>query len=266
MNTPDPFWLGPIGIDVSYYQEKVNWTAVKNAGYDFAFIKCSEGVGYRDPEFIKNWTAAREAGLLVGAYHFARVSKKTTIEADAKEEAQWFASQILAQPHDVMLPPVLDIEWDKKADKIIKGAEVVQWCQIFCKHVREIVGRTPAIYTGSNFWRYRLLKTQSLATYPLWQVHYTPKTAPKAIPYWKWTFWQWSYPQPLPGSGKTKVDANRFNGSWDDLKALAHGNAEPSHPETLPAIVEPDVPWWERLAETMEIVNRAIFENSRRGG
>jgi lysozyme len=267
MTSPDPFWLGPIGVDVSMYQGKVNWASVKNAGYDFALIKATEGVGSRDPRFVDNWIAARDAGLLVGAWHFARVSKKTTIEADAKDEAGWFASQILAQPHDVMLPPGLDIEWDKKADKIIKGAEVVRWCQVFTQHVREITGRTPVVYTGFNFWRWRLLKTQSLSVLPLWQVHYTSNTAPRSIPGWKWTFWQWSHTQILPGSKKTKVDANRFNGTLEQLQALAEGKNEtaddPFRTEPEPVV---EIPWWEKLQETLEIVNRAIFENSRRGG
>ena len=115
--SPDPFWLGPVGIDTSKYQGKVNWQAVKQAGYDFAIIKASEGVGYTDPEFRRNWNESRAAGLLVGAYHFARVSKSPTIEDDARKEAEWFAS-LLGNPANT-LPPMLDIEWDKHADKVI---------------------------------------------------------------------------------------------------------------------------------------------------
>lgn len=35
----------PKGIDVSSHQGNVDWTAQKNAGYTFAYIKATEGTG-----------------------------------------------------------------------------------------------------------------------------------------------------------------------------------------------------------------------------
>lgn len=266
MTSPDPFWLGPIGVDTSKYQGRVNWQAVKDAGYSFAFIKASEGVNYADPEFAVSWDTARKANMIVGAYHFARVSKSPTIDEDAKKEAAWFAS--LIKDTDEMLPPILDIEWDKKADSVIKSAEVVTWCDVFTKELAQILGRTPGVYTGANFWGYRLQKTKRFAHLPLWQVHYTSATAPKKFDGWpKWTFWQWSYTQPLPGSPKTKVDANRFNGTLDELRALAQLKvavpAEPHEP-TLQELQQE--PWYQGLLGSLQIVNRWISENARRGG
>jgi lysozyme len=269
--SPDPFWLGPVGLDTSKYQGKVNWVAVKQAGFDFVFIKASEGVGYKDPEFARSWNEARAAGLLVGAYHFARVSRSPTIEDDARKEAEWFTS-LLSSPAD-MLPPMLDIEWDKHADKVIPGADVIKWCEVFTQTIGTILHRTPGIYTGRNFWRFRLLKTSRLSHLPLWQVHYTSAVTPAKIEAWKkWTFWQWSYTQPLPGSPKVKVDANRFNGSHADLEALANPSvieAVNSGAETVVEEIakEPEkAPWWEALLEITNSVTRSISENARRGG
>lgn len=274
MKSPDPFWLGPIGIDVAKWQGKVNWNAVRESGYSFAFVKASEGVGYEDPTFKRNWNEARAAGLLVGAYHFARVSKSPTIEDDAMKEAEWFASRLGSNTAN-MLPPVLDIEWDKNADKVIPSKDLITWCEVFTQTLGSLTQRTPAMYTGFNFMRFRMQHTTRFSHLPLWQVHYTNATAPKKMPSWpRWTFWQWSYTQPLPGSSSTKVDANRFNGSADDLVKLANkvveiGTATSGSTtvvEKVPQVEETEAPWWEKLLEITNSVTRAISENARRGG
>lgn len=63
------------GIDVSKYQHTIAWDEVKtmkvkNIQHGFAFIKATEGSGYTDPQFKRNWRKAKEAGLIRGAYHF----------------------------------------------------------------------------------------------------------------------------------------------------------------------------------------------------
>jgi lysozyme len=219
MTSLDPNWSGPIGIDVAKYQGDVNWPVVKQAGYDFAFVKATEGVGYIDPKFERNWDKAQDAGLLVGAYHFARVSKSPTLEEDARREANWFAATI--GDLEGRLPPVLDIEWDKRADSVIKPAEVIAWCLTFLSELSTRTLRMPIVYTGPSFWKYRLQSTALLNIYPLWEANYTSASQPKKMAAWpKWTFWQWTSKEPLPGAARTNVDGNRFNGTLDELKKL----------------------------------------------
>ena len=50
------------GIDVSRYQGTINWTSVRNAGIQFAYIKSTEGVSYKDPNFGANYVGAYNAG------------------------------------------------------------------------------------------------------------------------------------------------------------------------------------------------------------
>ncbi|PID55745.1 hypothetical protein CSB45_14515 [candidate division KSB3 bacterium] len=49
----------------------MDWAAVLNAGYRFAFIKASDGDNscWHDPSFHQNMTRAYQAGVLMGAYH-----------------------------------------------------------------------------------------------------------------------------------------------------------------------------------------------------
>src|SRR5882672_8158960 len=47
------------GVDVSYYNGKIDWTKVKAAGNEFAFIRISDGTGFHDPQFAANWAGAQ---------------------------------------------------------------------------------------------------------------------------------------------------------------------------------------------------------------
>lgn len=59
------------GIDVSSYQGTVNWTSVHGNGAQFAFAKSTEGTSITDSQFTANITHGKNAGMQMGAYHFA---------------------------------------------------------------------------------------------------------------------------------------------------------------------------------------------------
>src|SRR5690348_5667269 len=46
------------GIDVSHYQQAVDWAAVARAGIHYSFIKATEGAHVVDSQFARNWAAA----------------------------------------------------------------------------------------------------------------------------------------------------------------------------------------------------------------
>src|SRR6267142_4680754 len=60
------------GVDVSYYNGSIDWPTVKGAGYQFAFIRVSDGTSFHDPKFASYWAGAQAAGLVRGAYQFFR--------------------------------------------------------------------------------------------------------------------------------------------------------------------------------------------------
>lgn len=97
------------GIDVSTFQQEIDWQAVADSGIDFAFIRA----GYRgygkggiveDDRFRQNAAGARAAGLRVGLYFF---SQAITPE-EAAEEAQWLVDA--AQDFKIDMPLVFDWE------------------------------------------------------------------------------------------------------------------------------------------------------------
>src|SRR5215469_2154281 len=60
------------GIDVSSYQGSINWSTVHSQGAQYAFAKATEGNYYEDADFKNNMNNGKNAGVQMGAYHFAR--------------------------------------------------------------------------------------------------------------------------------------------------------------------------------------------------
>ncbi|MBO9572887.1 MAG: glycoside hydrolase family 25 protein, partial [Chitinophagaceae bacterium] len=95
------------GIDVSKYQQVIDWTSVKameveDIHLSFAFIKATEGNVNEDRFFKRNWKNARAAGITRGAYHFFLATK------NGKTQAENFISTVDLETGD--MPPVLDVE------------------------------------------------------------------------------------------------------------------------------------------------------------
>jgi GH25 family lysozyme M1 (1,4-beta-N-acetylmuramidase) len=98
---------GLLGIDVSSIQGGINWASVRGCGVQWAFAKASEGVSYKDPNFARNMSGGKAAGMPMGAYHFAHA------EANCPSaEANYFwsvaGSQII--PDGKSLFPAIDFE------------------------------------------------------------------------------------------------------------------------------------------------------------
>jgi lysozyme len=197
----------PQGIDVSHIQQTVDWNAVRQAGKVFAFIKATEGITYTDPKFATNWSGAKAAGLLRGAYHFYETNDDPTAQADN------FLSAVQLEPGD--LPPVVDIERTKSGES---ASQIVQDLQTWLDLVEQATGRVPIIYTSPGYWN--SLATSAFGRYPLWVAEYGVKS-PKPVAGWAgWTFWQSSESGTVSGISGS-VDLDVFQGTLAELAALA---------------------------------------------
>lgn len=61
-----------LGLDVTSGQGSINWSEVHANGADFAFARATEGNYFEDTDFKANMVNGKDAGLLMGAYAFAR--------------------------------------------------------------------------------------------------------------------------------------------------------------------------------------------------
>jgi lysozyme len=196
------------GIDVSKYQERINWEAVKEMEVDdvqirFAFIKATEGLGNMDAFFKRNWEKAGDAGLPRGAYHFFIAPKS------GAEQAENFIRRVELKKGD--LPPVLDVEQTYGVSSAKLQAEV----RAFLDRLETHYGVKPIIYTNVDFYN-RYLKGE-FDDYPLWVAHYLRKDRPRISR--NWAFWQFSETGYVNGI-RGQVDFNVFNGDSTDFHDL----------------------------------------------
>src|SRR5207245_6673392 len=91
--------------------------------------------------------------------------------------------------------------------------------------VKAGTGIDPIIYTGKYFWRDQVGAPASFANNPLWIAQYTTLCPDLPSPWGTWALWQ--YKDTGAVSGITgDVDMDKFNGSLDELNALAGGPAQ----------------------------------------
>ncbi len=196
------------GIDVSKYQDIIDWNGVKDMKVgdiemSFAFIKATEGLANEDAYFKRNWEKARDAGLARGAYHFFLATKS------GKAQAENFINSVELLPGD--LPPVLDIEqtYGVPVEKLRERAR--EWLEIIQNYYHVI----PLIYTNVDFYK-QYLKAD-FDGYPLWVAHYLQKQRPNISR--DWSFWQHSEAGRVNGI-QTKVDFDVFNGDSVEFRKL----------------------------------------------
>jgi lysozyme len=196
------------GIDVSSYQQKINWDKVDSMEsyhikLSFAFIKATEGVTLVDPYFQRNWRESKNSGVIRGAYHYFKPKKS------GLWQAKFFLQTVSLEAGD--LPPVLDVEETGKFSK----KELQQNVREFLDEVEKKTKVKPIIYTGYKFYIDNL--KGEFDDYPLWIAHYyQPKLKMKET---DWHFWQHADNATIDGI-KGKVDMNVFNGDEEDLSAL----------------------------------------------
>jgi lysozyme len=196
------------GIDVSRYQQRISWPAVKRMNVQgiqlgFAFIKATEGTGRTDPYFKTNWKKSKEAGLIRGAYHFFIASK------DGRAQAKNFITRVMLEKGD--LPPVLDVEQTFGKSSSALRTEVKEWLNVLENHYQV----RPIIYTNADFYKQHL--QGHFETYPLWVAHYLQPHQPRIRR--DWSFWQHSEKGKVNGIF-SRVDFNVFNGDSVQFKAM----------------------------------------------
>jgi len=208
------------GIDVSHYQGAINWTSVRNAGIQFAFIKATEGTSYKDPRFNTNYVAAYNAGVIRGAYHFALPDRSS-----GAVQANYLASNGGAWSADSRtLPAALDLEGNPYGAYCYGKTQAAMrtWISDFLNTYRSRTGRHAVIYTTTSWWSSCTGNYSGFwANHPLWIARWasTVGTLPAGAPFW--SFWQYTSTGSVAGIAGN-VDRNHWNGTRDRLIALAN--------------------------------------------
>lgn len=208
------------GIDVSHWQGSINWTAVRSAGIQFAYMKATEGTSFRDASFNTNYPRAYYAGVIRGAYHFALPNRSS-----GATQADFFASHGGAWSADNRtLPGALDIEYNPYGSTCygLSQTSMVNWIRDFINRYHARTTRWATIYSTTNWWSTCTGNFGGFASNnPLWLARYasTAGTLPRGFPFY--TIWQYTSTGRVSGvSGY--VDRDHFNGTRARLLALAN--------------------------------------------
>ncbi|MEZ4219384.1 MAG: GH25 family lysozyme [Polyangiaceae bacterium] len=208
------------GLDVSKWQASIDWSQVKAQGYQFAFIRASDGLNYPDGQFEANWKGTKQNGILRGVYQFFRPGQDPKAQADLMLQKLADAGWIEAGD----LPAVIDIEVsDGQSDATLRN-KALTWLG----YVEQKTGKKPIVYTSAA-WSSVL--GSSFAQYPLWVANYTGSYqgyCPLMPDGWSnWTFWQFTSKGPVAGVGSKDVDKNVFDGSLSALVQFAQSGVVP---------------------------------------
>lgn len=190
------------GIDVSKWNETIDWEEVKSDDVEFAIIRCgyrgsSSGSLILDPMYEKNIRGAIEADIPVGVYFFTQAVN----EVEAVEEASMVIN--LIRQYDVDYPVFLDSEsagGNGRADNLT-AEERTRIHKAFLETIAN-AGYATGIYGSANWLNERVEMTE-LSGYNTWLAEYAE------VPSYDGYYHMWQYTSKGSIDGiTTNVDLN----------------------------------------------------------
>ena len=222
---------GILGMDVSGWQPTVDWAAEYRNGARFAYVKATEGTGYRSPSFNGQYTGAANAGMYRGAYHFALPS----VSSGAAQADYFIANGGGWTADGRTMPGLLDVEFNPYASLgnqcfNMSPAQLKSWITSFANRYLQKTGRYPMIYTATSWWNSCIGSTSEFNHMPLHLANYSGSVGPLPSGWSTHDVWQYSASGPFSG------DSNVYRGSAAQLRDLvvnaAHkplGGRAPAH-------------------------------------
>lgn len=165
------------GIDVSQYQQDIDWAQVKKDGVNFAMIRAgyrgygTNGTLVTDKKYYQNINGALNNGIQVGVYFFTEAIN----EQEAIEEANYVLN--LVSGYNITYPIAIDTEEisgvNARANNLSKE-ERTSIIAAFCNRIKQ-AGYEPMIY-ANKWWINEQLDLSKLSNYSIWLAHYTGAT------------------------------------------------------------------------------------------
>ena len=202
------------GVDVSVFNEAIDWAALKAAGIDFAICRTGYGKSNFDENFQRNVEEAHKAGLICGAYHYSYA----LTPSDAAAEAA-FCKGIIERAGVLLELPVWFSMSDADEYKKRHGFEftrnhVTNICKAFLDNIAPL---NCGIYSNLS-WLEELIDWKALGC-RVWSAQYNAEDNFKG--------YMWQYTDALQIGGQT------FNGN-----ILYDKDAQPQAVEGVAAPVQ----------------------------
>ncbi len=176
-----------VGVELSKYQEYVDFNKLKKAGIDFVMLRVgARGYGsgqlLMDEYFADNIKRAGDAGLQIGVYFFSQA----VTEEEALEEANLVLQSI--QDYNVVFPVAFDMEYvenDTARVEQLSRDEKTAITKTFLKTI-ENAGYNAVLY-GNKEWLMKRIDLSQLTDYDVWL------SQSKDIPDYPYRFTMWEY-------------------------------------------------------------------------
>ncbi|MDO4199014.1 MAG: glycoside hydrolase family 25 protein [Erysipelotrichaceae bacterium] len=179
-----------VGIDVSEFQDTIDWKKVKDDGVDFAFLRigrrgATTGLLYDDTEFENNYKGAKENNIPIGVYFFSQAINDSEID----EEVDFVLNALKGK--EINLPIVFDLEevyvseGTPRANDMSKEEKTARALR-FCTKIEEN-GYKAMIYTGL-YWAENSYDMEALSDFPVWFAHYGVDYPGLEVPFEIWQY------------------------------------------------------------------------------
>ena len=146
------------GVDIASYQSSIN--PAKLTTTDFVIVKFTQGTTYLNPYADRQYSVAKAAGKLLGAYHYGTGKS-------AKAEAQYFVKCLGNRVGEC----ILALDWEGNQNSVFGTGKDVAWCKEFLDEVYRLTGVRPLIYMSKSVCR-KYNWSSVAANYPLWCAQY----------------------------------------------------------------------------------------------
>ena len=170
------------GVDLSYCQEGISFSALREAGVKFAIIRAgfSTKKDVTMDKFVKDCT---ENGIDFGFYWYSYAMSVEQAQAEADKCIEVIKG----------LSPAYPVFFDMEKKKQIDGLNTdtrTEMAIAFCEKIRQ-AGFKPGIYANPSFMENYYDKQQLVGKYDIWLAHWTNSPdCPSRYNYGQ-TMWQW---------------------------------------------------------------------------
>lgn len=251
------------GIDVSKWNEIIDWNQVYNSGLvDFAIIRCGFGSNYLeqdDIKFVYNMQECSRLGIPMGVYLYSYAMNTAEAQSEADHVLRMIAGHSF--PYKVWY----DLEDSGTTGKLGAGT-IGDIAETFCNSISR-AGFDVGIY-ANKYWFTTILTDPRFNKWPKWVAQYSDACTYDGI----YIMWQYTSTGSIPGI-IGNVDVNyAFTGVYADLSnavtydvsnGLQHRLPEPGNVRTTIINKNKVVLTWNKSVESEKyIVYRSLNPDS----
>lgn len=242
-------------IDVSAYQEYVDWEQVKADGVEYVILRCGTGYpqNHADARFVQNVTACNKLKIPVGVYWFSYA----TNAGEAKAEANFVLN--LIRKYRIDLPVVYDFEYDSVKKANAKGIKITK--QLASEMARAFLSTIQnakyyaMIYSNGDYLN-NYFDSDITKEYDLWYAAWPNKTVDPTKDKPSRSCGIWQYGSSTVKGINGKVDTNvAYRDYVTIIKKAGLNNLpkDPIDPVNPPVVTTPTTPSVPSQQETQQV-------------